>query len=515
MTGTEKKLKVSNFFDEYANLKIGKNLLTNRLNAYGGKYRPIIEASFSGVSQFESKPGVLNKLEEINTLTTEFCLEVQEGKGKIEDYPVFPNIYSIIFDPYLLIVAYCNIARNKGSMTSGIDKKTIEDVSLDTIIQIHLWLKFQEYKANPVVRVDVPKAGKPFPLYKRPLGIPTIYDRIVQEAVRIVLDFIYEPLFKLLNCNYGFRAQHSCHHAIISIQRHSKASTFAIEVDVKGAYDNVNHKILIQILQEIIPDRKFLNLIRMFCKAGIFEDNVVKNSFLGVPQEGIASPILFNIYMTKFDRFVLEEINRRLSIINATKKRTHRAINPAYERVQYQLSKLRKKKCLMYSSGITGYKYLTPSQKLRLKDIRRLYKKLIAERRRTPSTDYQRGKVRMFYVRYADDCVIFIAGTRKMAVELKERLGEWLKLNLKLTLSEEKTLITDCRRDYVKFLGFAILIQETTKRIISPTIIKNGVRTKAPYTTRTAHHIKQIPYQQFHIHINTTFGMAVEHIMLL
>lgn len=158
------------------------------------------------------------------------------------------------------------------------------------------------YTPSDIRRVWIPKPGK---TEKRPLGIPTLHDKIVQQAILMVLEAMYEPIFEQQNHNFGFRPHKGCHDAIIKITQKGQGMSLAIEGDIKGAYNNVKHKTMINILSRQTDDNKFLNLIDRFMKAGIFDEMSKSrtHTFTGVPQGGIVSPILFNIYMYEFDKF--------------------------------------------------------------------------------------------------------------------------------------------------------------------------------------------------------------------
>ena len=236
----------------------------------------------------------------------------------------FSDLYSLLYKKELLIQALGNIEKNKGRLTKGIDNTTIDGNSIKLIEELAEELKNGTFKFKPVLRVEVPKPKllKPGePKKMRPLGLPTFKDKIVQESIRIILESIYEPIFQKLNCNYGFRPYKNTHQAILYIKYNATGSNLAIEGDIKGAYDNVNHDKMIKILSKRISDTKFLNLLYQGFKAGMFQDGKLKDSILGVPQGGIASPILFNIYMHEFDEFIYNQMQEYIDQFNEKEKR--------------------------------------------------------------------------------------------------------------------------------------------------------------------------------------------------
>lgn len=223
-----------------------------------------------------------------------------------QDYR-FDDVYNLLYDENWTRTAFLSVKENSGANTAGIDSQTIQDFQDNleyNLKDLRKRLKTRSYKPKPVKRVTIPKGDDE----ERPLGIPTIEDRIVQESLRMVLEPIYETDFS--NQSYGFRPNRSTHDAIVSIQQNIlPAGTFmpwVLDLDIKGYFDNVDHGKLGKILQNRITDRKVLKLIWKILKAGVMDDGNYQKSILGTPQGGILSPLLANIYLNELDQWVKE-----------------------------------------------------------------------------------------------------------------------------------------------------------------------------------------------------------------
>ena len=198
----------------------------------------------------------------------------------------FERIYRILFNEEMYARAYQNIGSKQGNSTRGTDGRTIDGMSMARIHSIIELLKDESYQPYPSKRIYIPKKnGK-----KRPLGIPSFDDKLVQEVIRMILEAIYEGHFE--KCSHGFRPHRSCHTALASIQKGFTSMRWFVEGDIKGFFDNINHDIMIKILSERISDERFLRLIRKFLKAGYMENWKFHKTYSGTPQGGIVSPIL-------------------------------------------------------------------------------------------------------------------------------------------------------------------------------------------------------------------------------
>ena len=344
----------------------------------------------------------------------------------------FERLYRILFNEELFYVAYQKIASNGGSTTKGSDGRSIDEMSLARIETLIASLKDESYQPHPSRRVHIPKKnGK-----TRPLGIPAFEDKLVQEVVRMILEAIYEGHFE--TTSHGFRPKRSCHTALLHIQKTFSGAKWFIEGDIKGFFDNIDHDVLVGILRERISDDRFIRLIRKFLKAGYVEDWTFHNTYSGMPQGGIVSPILANIYLDKLDKYVKEYI-RHFDM--GTKRRPGKESNDLANERKRTVRKLKKIKDGTEKAALVA----------RLKAIEQ-------ERAAFPSGDEMDGSYRRLkYIRYADDFILGVIGSKEDAQRIKEDIKSFLSESLALELSEEKTLITHTGKS-AKFLGYEITV---------------------------------------------------------
>ena len=344
----------------------------------------------------------------------------------------FERLYRILFNEELFYVAYQKIASNGGSTTKGSDGRSIDEMSLARIETLIASLKDESYQPHPSRRVHIPKKnGK-----TRPLGIPAFEDKLVQEVVRMILEAIYEGHFE--TTSHGFRPKRSCHTALLHIQKTFSGAKWFIEGDIKGFFDNIDHDVLVGILRERISDDRFIRLIRKFLKAGYVEDWTFHNTYSGMPQGGIVSPILANIYLDKLDKYVKEYIQH---FDKGTKRRPGKESNNLANERKRTVRKLKKVKDGTEKAALVA----------RLKAIEQ-------ERAAFPSGDEMDGSYRRLkYIRYADDFILGVIGSKEDALRIKEDIKSFLSESLALELSEEKTLITHTGKS-AKFLGYEITV---------------------------------------------------------
>jgi group II intron reverse transcriptase/maturase len=309
--------------------------------------------------------------------------------------PKFTGLLELITSEPTILTAIHNIKSNKGSNTPGGDGETMRPQYLHANyprIVAKIRQTILDYHPNPVRRVEIPKPGK---TEKRPLGIPAMLDRIVQECVRIIIEPILEAQF--FKHSYGFRPMRDATHAIARIDHiiHITQNHWVVEGDIRRFFDSVNHTVLLKKLWHMgIRDRRVLCIIAQMLRAGIMKETAVNE--LGVPQGGLISPLLANVCLHTLDEWVTREWEN---------KKTRRQ----YSRQDSKIAALRR------SSN------LKPA----------------------------------YFVRYADDWVL-MTSSKENAEKWKQRIAKYLERNLKIQLSDEKTKITNIRKKAIKFLGIEV-----------------------------------------------------------
>ena len=376
--------------------------------------------------------------------TAEVVLNVLRERGR-KGLPC-EQLYRQLFNKDLYYLAYGNIYSNKGSMTPGASEETADGMSEEKIEQIIGLMRQEKYRFSPARRVYIPKKNGKL----RPLGMPTWFDKLVGEVVRLLLEAFYEPQFS--DTSHGFRKFRGCHTALREINNTWTGTAWFVEGDISDCFGSLDHEILLGILAEKIRDNRFLRLIRNMLKAGYLEDWTYRDTLSGVPQGGTVSPILSNVYLDKLDKFVEQEL-----IPQYTRGAT-RAANPAYRQADALLRRARRR------------------------GDRAEARRLFLEMRALPSTDpMDPGYRRLKYIRYADDHILGFTGPKAEAEEIKARLAEFLRETLGLELNQQKTLITHARSQRARFLGYDITVQHSGTKISNGRRSANGkIALKVP-----------------------------------
>ena len=414
------------------------------------------------------------------------------------------RLVNLLYDESLWFQAYQNIYGNKGAFTKGSDKSdTLDNFDKERVSKIIACLKDESYQCKPARRINIPKAnGK-----TRPLSIPCGTDKLVQEACRIILEAIYEPKFS--DSSHGFRPGRSCHTAL------QKVSTWAstkwwIEFDIKGCFDNIDHTILIKLLEKRIDDQKFLRIIRKFLNAGYLDNFQYHNTYSGTPQGGIISPLLANVYLNELDQFVdklcesknNKEVNNnrnkeydklshdythgkeraqfyqeKYEIVkkyiekNLANKNFSKDVkdifeicfkyneNKEYSKLTYECSKLEKiiglyKKDLYQAFKVFEYKS-------KFEENKKISEKAYKEREKSKSLENNPEFERLHYVRYADDFILGYIGTKDGSQEIYNSIVNFIESSLKLEISKEKSRVSFCT-DGLIFLGYNISMPKTS-----------------------------------------------------
>ena len=356
-------------------------------------------------------------MQEPNRLLTILSRMAQKPEVK------FDKLFQKLYNPNLWLMAYESIAPKPGNLTKGTDDRTVDGMGMERIEQVINDLKMSRYKPTPIRRTYIEKANGKL----RPLGIASFEDKLLQTVVKFILEAIYEPTFSELS--HGFRPNRSCHTALEQVKKMT-GTKWWIEGDIASFFDNLDHDVLLHILSQRITDKRFLHLIQQFLEAGYIEEGKYHKTYSGASQGGNLSPILSNIYLNELD----SRMEKRIVEFNQGKQRRH---------------------TLEYNQVVDRRRQA--KKKARQDGDWCSYKELTAQMLDTPASDPQDPDFRrMTYCRYADDFLVGIIGSKADAIAVKEWLTDYLRTELRLELSAEKTLITNARKR-VRFLGYDIL----------------------------------------------------------
>lgn len=383
--------------------------------------------------------------------TAEQILQAMRKMG--EKRTPLTRVYRSLFSEDLFLAAYDKIARNRGALTAGTENDTADGMNMARIRRIVDQLRYERFQFHPARRIHIPKKSGG----TRPLGMPNFTDKLVQEALRMMLEAYYEPRFR--DSSHGFRPGRGCHTALANLKVKFHGAAWFIEGDIRGCFDHIDHEILMAILARDIQDGRLLNLIRMGLEAGYMEDWQYNRTYSGTPQGGILSPLLANIYLNELDAYIENELSPQY---NRGKKR---AMNLEYDRIRHYIKLARKEG-----------------------DAERV-NQLEQQRRKLPSQDVQDPNFRRLkYLRYADDFILGFIGSKSEAEAIKTTIGAFLSEKLKLELSASKTLITHARTEHARFLGYDISVYHNNNVLKRPSgkptktrCINGQIRLGIPY----------------------------------
>lgn len=375
----------------------------------------------------------------------------------------------------LWLHAYARIQSNRGAITRGATNNTLDGFGKERVLSLMESLREGTYRPTPVRRTYILKDPTKPDGKKRPLGIPTGDDKLVQEVARTLLEAIYEPVFT--DRSHGFRPGRSCHTALKQIIDSWKGTKWVCELDIKGYFDSIDHEVLLAVLEKRIDDRAFLDLIRLFLRAGYLEDWKYNATHSGTPQGGVISPILANIYLHELDEFM----EGRIAAFN---KGDRRKPSKAYKALIYQIGRRRE---FLREHGETH---------VRAASLRAEIDELGGRLRSMPSVDmHDPGFKRLHYVRYADDFLVGVVGTKEDACRAMEEVRGFVEGTLKLTISLEKSRLA-ALEDGVEFLGYGVSARREGKRLKCIVGEAAGRTVHATKRTITSHIHLSVPRER-------------------
>ena len=345
------------------------------------------------------------------------------------------RVYRKLRDRELFLQAYGKLYANNGATTPGIDPTdTVDGMSLARIDNIIDQLERGKYVWHPVRRAYLTQKNK-----RRPLGLPTWSNKLLQDVIRQILEAYYEPRFS--QYSHGYRPGRGCHTALEQIQTKWKGVKWFIKTDIKGCFDNLDHKLLLERIGADMPDQRFLKLLKNMLNAGYMENWQYHQTYSGVPQGGIVSPVLSNIILNELDTYIEH------TLIPHYTRGEKRQSNPVYNRIRNQRAAAK------VIGNITTYLNLT-QQMRQVPSV-------------NPDDDHFR---RLYYCRYADDLLLGFAGPKAEAAEIQQKITDFLQ-TLNITPSPEKSLINHADSKLTRFLGYDLTTRRSNTKL---TRIKTG-----------------------------------------
>lgn len=461
-------------------------------------------------------------------------------KSKIDKTHKFEHLYKLLYSENIIALAAGNMINKIGSTTKGINMDTSDALTLKKLDKIRYKLINNNFKFNPIRRLYIDKtpekrnvdtqAQELFKQNKltkenlkslkaRPLGILTFSDKVVSEGIRIILNAIYEPEFEKYQVNFGFRPKIGVQEAINHHVTKAKSHNFMLEADISGAFDNVNHEKLINILRYKINDEKFLNLIKKALNSGICYCGQFLSTKVGTTQGSPLSPILYNIYYHEFDKYICNEFDNYIQTINKEENRIPDARSPLYVKITKQKAKIKRQAILQQLIdsfklyGKNSLEYI--NSRNNWIEARKHYIYLDKFQKKLQCINPKRKTIRYTYTRYADDWILSSNCTITRMEEFKELFTKWIKDNLELELNKQKTLITNLSleksrktQQKAKFLGFTLTYYSSKHKHIKKYGIQKTFRIDTVIRTKK----KSIPYNTKLIAPNTK---VISHVSLI
>lgn len=417
---------------------------------------------------------VLEKKGEVSQVNRESKNKAEEDKSKsfivcqVEDYKEFSSnkanmhLYRELFKTELYKLAYVNMKSKAEKATGGLDGVLLDEFSNETINRIIETMKNRTFKFKPSKMVEIPKKDG----LKKTIGIPSPIDKVVQEAIKLIVGPIYEE--KFLNTSHGFRPGRSCHSALKEVSNWH-GITWCIEGGIKGFFDNINPHKLEAFLRKEINDQNIIDLYWKLVNAGYVnrgEKQIIHN-ITGVSQGGILTPLFTNIYLHEFDIFMNNIKNEYHERGGGFSRASEYSSGLYYViKIKNKITELRQ----MFKTKQTPEVFENVKKQLKKlnKELKEKSKIMIAK------SSKRCTKNKIYYVRYADDWIVGITGKRKLATEVLEKIKQFFKEELLLEFSENKTKIIHAYRDKIKFLGTEI--RSTTKKLTQSPIAKHNTK---------------------------------------
>jgi len=345
----------------------------------------------------------------------------------------FNRLYRLLRQESFLEMAKQNIEGNKGARTPGVDGQTIEDVTSKEINHLSRELAEGSYRPQPVRRCYIAKRNGKL----RPLGIPASRDKVIQSGVALILNTIYEPIFR--NCSHGFRPERSPITALRQVWSVYRAgATWIIEGDITDCFGSLPHQVILNCLRKRIRDERFIDLIRKMLQAGVMETGLFKPTYSGAPQGGIASPVLSNVVL-HVDSWMEDHLGTNPPPESSQERYARH--NPVYTRLQSRINYIR--------SCLDGKRLI--SKRTSPEELRQKLREKLHLRRYEPC--YLPRKA-VYYARFADDFLVVLCHhSKEEAKQIQAAMTAWMQTKLGLTLNQDKTHITHWRKSF-RFLGY-------------------------------------------------------------